>query len=93
MLQLGGRATAVAADYEPEGGARTTLLVVRYPSPEAAAAALAHAGDNLDSYHTVVSRTESRLVFSDAAGRFGELTVSGPLLTARLNLQEPPAER
>jgi len=91
VLQLSGKNTAVAADYEVPDAGRITRLVVNYPDPASAAAALQHVENTLDSYHEVVSRAPSKLVIRDLGGRFGELTVEGSTLVARLNLPTSPA--
>ena len=90
ILQLGGTITGAAGDYKDAAGA-TTLIVVDYPAPAAAAAAFKHLKANLDTYLKPASATDSRLVFQDYEKKFGVATVSGRRLEIRLHLAKPPA--
>jgi len=89
ILLLGGRLTAVAADYRAEGGS-WTLLLVPYPDEAASASALAHLRANLDSYLEIVREEVGGFVFKDFKSRFGAVGRNGPVLEIRLNLVRPP---
>jgi hypothetical protein len=86
ILQLNGTLTAAAGDY-----AGFTLIVAEYPTPAAAAAALAHIKANLDAYLKVRAATAATLVFEDYEKKFGVATVAGNRLEVRVHLARPPA--
>lgn len=90
VLQLGDRVTAVAAAYDGGEAGPRTLVVARYPDPEASAQAFQNVVQHLDSEITVVSRQGARLVFRDYAGRFGVLAVDGARLELTLGLTRQP---
>jgi hypothetical protein len=86
ILRLDGRLTAAAGDYTV-----FTLIVAEYPTPAAAAAALAHIKANLDAYLKVTAATAATLVFEDYEKKFGVATVAGNRLEVRVHLARPPA--
>jgi hypothetical protein len=90
ILQLGAKITGAAGDYKDAAGA-TSLVVVDYPTPAAAAAAFAHLKANLDSYLKPSSATATKLVFQDYEKKFGVATVAGKRLEVRLHLAKAPA--
>ncbi|MFO7692211.1 MAG: DUF6599 family protein [Vicinamibacterales bacterium] len=90
ILQLGGKITGAAGDYKDAAGA-TSLIVVDYPSPGAAAAAFKHLKANLDTYLKPSSATDAKLVFQDYEKKFGVVTVTGKRMEIRLHLTKPPA--
>ncbi len=90
ILQLGGKITGAAGDYKDAAGA-TTLIVVDYPTPAAAAAAFKHLKANLDTYLKPASATDARLVFQDYEKKYGVASVNGKRLEVRLHLTKPPA--
>jgi len=90
ILQLGGKITGAAGDYKDAAGA-TTLIVVDYPAPAAAAAAFKHLKANLDTYLKPASATDARLVFQDYDKKYGVASVNGKRLEVRLHLTKPPA--
>jgi len=90
ILQLGGKITGAAGDYKDAAGA-TTLIVVDYPAPAAAAAAFKHLKANLDTYLKPASATDAKLVFQDYEKKFGAVTVAGKRIEIRLHLTKPPA--
>jgi len=90
ILQLGGRVTAVAGDYKDASGS-STLLLVDYPTPAAAAAAFTHLKANLDTYLKATSATDAKLVFQDYDKKFGVASVAARRLEVRLHLTKPPA--
>lgn len=71
-LRLLGRATAVAAEYDP-GGAGTGVLIVEYEIDGDAMEALDHASSHLDPYSTVVARRPGHLLLRQHDGRFADL--------------------
>jgi hypothetical protein len=89
ILRLGGRTTAVAADYRTEGGS-WTLILVPYPDEAAAKASLAHLRRNLDSYLEVVRERAGGFVFKDFKSRFGEVRLTGSVLNVKLDLVRLP---
>lgn len=89
ILQLGGKVTGSAANYKDGSGAYT-LIVVPYPTPAAAKAALAHVQRNLDKYLKPVSSGPARLVFQDYEKKYGAVSVTGPRLEVRLHLAQAP---
>jgi hypothetical protein len=91
ILLLGGRLTAVAADYSSEAGPPWTLVVVPYPDEAAAAAALGHLRAGLDSYLEVVRDGADGFIYRDFKGRFGEARRAGAALEIRLNLERRPS--
>jgi hypothetical protein len=90
ILQLGGKITGAAGDYKDPSGA-TTLIIVDYPTPAAAAAAFKHLTANLDSYLKPTSTTGTKLVFQDYEKKFGVVTVAGRRLRVQLHLTKAPA--
>lgn len=90
ILSLGGKVTAVAAEYTGGQKETTTLILVPYPNEAAAEKAFRHLVDNLDSYLEVVAKDARRLVFKDYAGRYGEVSRQGRRLTVRVNLETAP---
>jgi hypothetical protein len=90
FLLLGGKVTAVAADYREPGGGTRTLLIADYPSAEAAAAAYGSVREKLDPRLKVLSAEESRFVFQDPAGRYGAVGRGGVRLTVELDLATKP---
>lgn len=90
ILQLRRSLTAVSARYEDAGGKRTIILV-DYPSEQAASGAFLHIQRNLDSYLRVEVKTERRLTFKDYAGEYGVISLSGKRLTVAVHLSKKPA--
>ena len=90
MLLLGGKLTALAANYKDPALGAYTLLAAVYPDPPAARNALQHILSNLDRYLKVVDKGPSRLIFKDYENKFGTVSVSGTRLDIRLHLQKAP---
>ena len=91
VLQLGGRLTAVAADYPPARGRPAhTLILVEYPNEEAAGAALAHLGNGLDPEVKIMRKSSGSFIFRDYVGKFGLAVATGRRLALRLNLESDP---
>ena len=89
VLQLQGKATAVAAGYESPDGT-VTVIAATYRSDAEAKAAFAHLLAHLDSYLEPLERSDERLVFEDHRGRFGTATVQGRGIEIQLNLARQP---
>jgi hypothetical protein len=89
ILQLGGRVTAAAANYQGPAG-RFTLVVVPYPDAATARQVFAHVLAHLDPEIQPLSRTDSRLVFRDYSGTFGEVDLDGARIDLRLGLPGRP---
>lgn len=90
VLMLGGKLTAVAAEYDDPALGRYTAILVEYATPTAAARALAHLQSNLDRYLKPIDKSPTRLVFRDFENKFGEVTVSGRRLEVKVHLQKQP---
>jgi hypothetical protein len=90
ILALTTGATAVAAQYDGPDAERTTRIIARYPDEAAAESAFGGLVTNLDSYIEVLSSEPARLVFSDYAGRFGEVVRDGAVLDIRVHLSTRP---
>lgn len=89
-LQVEQGALGVGARYTLPSGAVIKRLVVVYPGPDAAAAALAHLQTHLDPYLTVERRDAGELVFRDWEGQHGRVRLVGGRLEIALHLPEVP---
>ena len=87
-FSLEGRIFAALAEYRLPDGKAFTLLMVPYPSPDAAAAALAHIKANLDSYLKVTNNRPDGLDFVDFQGKKGTVVRSGALIEARFKITD-----
>jgi len=90
ILLLGGKVTAVAASYRGAGGSTYTRILVLYAAPPDARAAFRNLIANLDSYLEVADKTDTRLVFRDFAGKWGEAAVRNRRLDIRVRLDARP---
>jgi hypothetical protein len=84
-LGLSGGVTAVAGRYRREAR-EETMLVADYPSPVAAAAALARLETDHDPLLTLVDHTADALVLRNPTGLFTTVSVSGTRLQVRAEL-------
>ncbi|HOW84799.1 MAG TPA: hypothetical protein P5119_05540 [Candidatus Aminicenantes bacterium] len=85
ILSLGGRVFGALAEYRvPESGS-FTRLVVPYPGPDAATAALAHLRANLDPYLKVSGERLDGFDFVDHQSKRGQVTLAGAVLDIRFN--------
>jgi len=91
ILQLGRKVTAVSGDYPEKNGGSKTMIVADYPSPEAAAAALAHLRENLDRYLKALDSSPDSLVFQDYKGHYGFAGVRGSRLVVQVGFLDKPA--
>jgi hypothetical protein len=85
ILSLGGRIFGALAEYRMPGGAAFTRLIVPYPDPDTAAAALAHLKANLDPYVKVTRDRPDGFDFVDFQARKGAVARSGAVLDIRFN--------
>ncbi len=89
VLQLAGRVTAAAAAYRDPAG-RFTLVVAPYADGDTAGRVFAGVQQKLDPGITPITRTPSRLVFRDYAGRYGDISLKEARIELRLGLAERP---
>jgi len=90
VLQLQGRRCGVAGDYQTEREGNFTRLIVAYGSAEVAQGAFQHLLQGLDPQLQVVRRDERTVVFRDADGQFGSVSVWADQLEIRLHLVREP---
>jgi hypothetical protein len=90
MLSLGGKLTAVAADYKTPAGA-WTMIIADYPTPTAATAAFAYVKGHLDSYLKPTANTATSLTFQDFEKKFGRVSVTGKRLEIRVKMDKQPS--
>jgi len=88
ILSLGGRVFGALAEYRVPGGVAFTRLIVPYPGPEAAAAALARLRAGLDPYLKVTAERPEGFDFIDFQARKGSVALSGPNLDLRFNVTD-----
>jgi hypothetical protein len=88
ILSLGGRIFGALAEYRMPDGKTFARLMIPYPSPDTAAAALAHIKANLDSYLKVTNDRPDGLDFVDFQGKKGTVVRSGALIEARFKISE-----
>jgi hypothetical protein len=85
ILSLGGRTFGALAEYRMPDGAAFTHLIVPYPDPGRAAAALANLKANLDPYLKVTGDRPDGFDFVDFQGKKGAVARSGAVLDMRFN--------
>jgi hypothetical protein len=85
ILSLGGRIFGALAAYRLPDGAAFTRLIVPYPDPETAAAALAHLKANLDPYLKVTADRPDGFDFTDFQSKKGSVVRAGAILDIRFN--------
>jgi hypothetical protein len=85
ILSLGGRIFGSLAEYRMPDGAAFTRLIVPYPDPDTAAAALAHLRANLDPYLKVTGDRSDGFDFVDFQAKTGAVARSGAVLDIRFN--------
>ena len=88
ILSLGGRIFGALAAYKMPDGSAFTRLIVTYPTPDSAAAALAHISANLDPYLKVTGDRSGGFDFVDFQARKGAVVRSGAVLDIRFNSTE-----
>ena len=88
ILSLGGRVFGALAAYRMPDGSAFTRLIVPYPSPDAAVAALAYLKANLDPYLKVTGDRPDGLDFVDFQAKKGTVVRSGAVLDIRFNIAD-----
>ena len=88
ILSLGGRIFGALAAYRMPDGPPFTRLIVPYPDPEAAAAALAHLKANLDPYLKVTADRPDGFDFVDFQAKKGAVRRSGAVLDIRFGITD-----
>jgi hypothetical protein len=88
ILQLGGRTFGALADYRTPDGAGFNRLIVPYPDPETASAALAHLRANLDPYIKVTGARPDGFDFVDFQAKKGAVVRSGAVLDIRFGVTD-----
>ncbi len=88
VLQLGGTATALAADYKMGKGGTFTRIVADYADDTLVRAALDNVKANLDSTLEITSSGDSGIDFRDGAGKVGRVRVHEARLEVTVNLDE-----
>jgi hypothetical protein len=83
ILLLGGRIFGALAEYRMPDGPAFTRLIVPYPDPETAAAALTHLKSNLDPYLKVTGDRPDGFDFVDFQSKKGAVARSGAVLDLR----------
>jgi len=86
ILQLKGKHFAIAGDYKDAAPGSYTMILIPFPDRGTAVSAFRHLNSNLDSYITILKRSEQALIFKDFQAKFGSVTVEGPLLRIKVNL-------
>jgi hypothetical protein len=85
ILSLGGRIFGALAAYKTAGGSTFHRLIVPYPDPDTAAAALAHLKANLDPYLKVTVDRPDGFDFVDYQSKRGSVFRTGAVLDIRFN--------
>ncbi len=84
VLSLGGRVFAALAEYRMADGSAFTRLIIPYPNPDSAVAALAYLKANLDPYLKITDDRPDGFDFVDFQSKKGAVTRSGAVLDIRL---------
>jgi len=90
ILQLGGEIFGVVGNYEDTSGNIFTRIIIPYPTEKSATAAYQNLVDNLDSYLTVLEKSDNGFVFQDYQKKFGRAVLVGQKLTLDVKLQYKP---
>jgi hypothetical protein len=88
ILSMGGKVFGALAEYRAAGGVSFTRLIVPYPSPDAAAAALAHLKANLDRYIKVSADRADGFDFADFQDKKGAVALTGSTLDLRFKIAD-----
>lgn len=89
-LLLGGKETAIAADYEQGDNDPSSLILAQYGSEEKAKAGFENLKTNLDPYLDKLVVQDQRLVFQDYSSKFGEAVLEGTAIRVHVNLVSKP---
>ena len=83
ILSMGGKIFGALAEYRTADGESFTRLIVPYPSPDAASAALAHLRSNLDGYIRVTADRADGFGFIDFQVKEGAVVRKAATLDLR----------
>lgn len=86
ILSLGGRIFGALAEYRMADGTSFTRLIIPYPGPDAAAAALARLKGNLDATIKITAGRPDGFDFEDFQAKKGGVTRSGGVLDLRFKV-------
>jgi hypothetical protein len=89
ILELDRRVAAVSGRYD-DAGIKYSLILVDYPTEEAAQKAFLNVQTHLDRYLNVQEKTSRRLVFKDYKNEYGVIDVASRRLTIQLHLADRP---
>lgn len=87
ILSQGGKVFGALADYRMPDGTSFTRLIVPYPSPDSASAALANLRSNLDGYIKVTADRPDGFDFLDFQDKAGTAGKKGGVLEIRFKLK------
>jgi hypothetical protein len=85
ILSLGGRIFGALAGYKMPDGSTFTRLIIPYPDPDSAAAALANLKADLDPYLKVTGDRPDGFDFIDFQAKKGSVIRSGAVLDIRFS--------
>lgn len=86
ILSQGGKVFGALAEYKTSGGETFTRLVIAYPTPEAAAAALAYLRANLDPYLKVTAERPDGFDFVDFQLKKGSIVLKNVMIDLRFKV-------
>ncbi len=86
ILSQGGKVFGALAEYKSPGGETCSRLIVRYPTPEAAAAALAYLRANLDPYLKITAERPDGFDYMDFQSKKGSVVLKNAQLDLRFKV-------
>lgn len=86
ILQLDGSIYAVLAEYTTADGSKYNRLIVPYPNPPTASAALEFLRANLDPYLKIVETKPAGFTFMDFQKKYGTVALTGNVLDIRFKM-------
>jgi len=86
ILQLNGKTYAALAEYKAADGSKYNHLIVPYPDPATASAALEFLRLNLDPYLKVVETSPAAFTFIDFQKKYGTVVLAGNVLDIRFKM-------
>ena len=90
ILQLKGRIFGVTGNYTDREENDFKRIFISYPDEDACLQAYQHLLSNLDTYITVLEKTEKGFVFSDFKGQFGIVLRQEHILDIKVNFAQRP---
>jgi hypothetical protein len=87
ILSQGGKVFGALAEYKSPGGETGFRLIVRYPTPAAAAAALAYLRANLDPYLKVTAERPDGFDYVDFQSKKGSVVLKNAQLDLRFKVE------